>query len=177
MDKTSIIEKAKQIQLLILDVDGILTSGIVYYGNQELEIKGFHLHDGLGIKLLQRAGIKVAIITAKNSLPVKRRIKDLNIEYAYLGHENKLPPYEELKSKLAINHEQIAYMGDDLPDIPLIRRAGLSITVPDAPLIIQQHVHYITDKKAGNGAVREVCDFILEAQGHYQTIIQSYLEK
>jgi 3-deoxy-D-manno-octulosonate 8-phosphate phosphatase (KDO 8-P phosphatase) len=169
------IEKAKAIRLLILDVDGVLTSGVIYYGSDGREMKGFHIHDGLGIKLLQKTGVIVAIISGKNSEAVSRRIKDLNIRHFYLGQEDKLPAYEDLKQRLKIQDHEIAYMGDDLPDLPLLRRAGLAITVPQAPETIKQHVDYITKLKAGKGAVREACEFIMETQDHYQSVIQSYL--
>jgi 3-deoxy-D-manno-octulosonate 8-phosphate phosphatase (KDO 8-P phosphatase) len=173
----AIIEKAKSIRLFILDVDGVLTPGIIYYGSQGMEMKGFHIHDGLGIKLLQKTGVQVAIISAKKSEPVARRLQDLNIEHAYLGQEEKLPAYEELKQKLQLNDNQIGYMGDDLPDLPLLRRTGLAITVPGAPEIIRQHTDFITKNKGGKGAVREACEFIMKAQGQYQSVIQSYLTK
>jgi len=168
-------EKAKSIRLLILDVDGVLTSGHLYYGPQEIEIKSFHVHDGLGIKLLQKTGITVAIISAKNSPAVAKRLQDLHIEHVYLGQENKLPAYLELQQKLQLSDQQIAYMGDDLPDLPILRRVGLAITVPKAPAIIYQHVDLITNKKGGKGAVREACEFIMTAQNSYQSVLQSYL--
>lgn len=169
------LEKAKAIRLLILDVDGILTTGAVYYGSQGFEMRGFHIHDGMGIKLLQKANIQVAVISSKKSEAVEKRLKELNIEHGYLGRENKLPAYEELKQKLGLTDNEIAYMGDDLPDLPLLRRAGLAITVPQAPEIIRQNVDYITKIKPGKGAVREACEFILEAQGQMQFVLQSYL--
>jgi 3-deoxy-D-manno-octulosonate 8-phosphate phosphatase (KDO 8-P phosphatase) len=160
------IEKAKNVKLLILDVDGVLTSGAIYYGNDNIEMRSFHIHDGLGIKLLQQTGVKVGIISGKKS--------DLNIQYAYLGNDDKLPAYEELKQKLHLQDQDIAYMGDDLPDLPLLRRTGFSITVPNAPAIIKQYADYITQSKAGYGAVREVCELIMQAQGQYQTVIDKY---
>lgn len=171
----SLLDKAKAIRLLILDVDGILTTGAIYYGKDGFEMRGFHIHDGMGMKLLQKANIQVAIISSKKSEAVERRMKELNVEHVYLGQENKLPAYEELKQKLRLTDNDIAYMGDDLPDLPLLRRAGLAITVPQAPEIIRQHVDYITKIKPGKGAVREACEFILEAQGQLQSVIQSYL--
>lgn len=168
-------DHAKHIRLLILDVDGILTTGIVQYGSNGAELKGFHLHDGMGIKLLQKAGIPVAIISAKKSAAVTHRLNDLNIQHIYLGYEDKLPAYEDLKLKLNLHDDNIAYMGDDLPDLPILRRVKLAITVPQAPEIIKQHTHLITTKKGGKGAVREVCDMLMEAQGLYETMIQHYL--
>lgn len=168
-------EKAKSIRLLILDVDGVLTTGTIYYGTTGIELKGFHIHDGMGLKLLQKAGITIAIISGKNSEPVARRLQDLHIEHVYLGHTDKLPIYESLKQKLHLTDDAIAYVGDDLPDLPLLRRTGLSITVPGAPAIIMQHVDFITNNKGGKGAVREVCEFILKAQNKYESVIESYL--
>jgi 3-deoxy-D-manno-octulosonate 8-phosphate phosphatase (KDO 8-P phosphatase) len=169
------VDKAKQIRLLALDVDGVLTTGAIYYGSNGLEMRGFHIHDGMGIKLLQKAGMEVAIISSKKSEGVEKRIKELGITHAYLGQENKLPAYEELKQKLQLSDQEIAYMGDDLPDLPLLKRAGFAITVKNAPEIIKQHADYISKIKPGKGAVREVCEFILEAQDKLQSVLQSYL--
>jgi len=168
-------EKAKKIRLLILDVDGVLTTGAIYYGSNGFEMRGFHIHDGLGLKLLMKANINVAIISSKKSEAVEKRLKELGISHAYLGQENKLPAYEELKSTFKLADAEIAYMGDDLPDLPLLKRAGFAITVKNAPEIIQQHTDYITKIKPGKGAVREVCEFILKAQDKFQSVIQSYL--
>ena len=171
----TIINKAKQIKLLVLDVDGVLTNGLIFYSADGAEMKGFHIHDGLGIKLLKKAGIQVAIISGKKSAAVEKRMQDLRIDHVYLGHENKLPAYEDLINRVQLDDHEIAYMGDDLPDLPLLQRAGLAITVPQAPDIIKQYTDIITTKKGGKGAVREVCELILTAQGRYQAIIQSYL--
>jgi 3-deoxy-D-manno-octulosonate 8-phosphate phosphatase (KDO 8-P phosphatase) len=171
------VKKAKTIRLLLLDVDGILTNGILYYLNDEIEMKGFHIHDGLGIKLLQKSGVIVAIISGKKSESLLRRIQELHIQHFYLGYNDKLPAYEDIKKKLQLNDDEIAYMGDDLPDLPLLRRVGLSITVPDAPTMITQFVDLITIKKGGKGAVREICEFIMTAQDKYHSMIESYLEK
>jgi 3-deoxy-D-manno-octulosonate 8-phosphate phosphatase (KDO 8-P phosphatase) len=175
MNALSPQDKAKQIKLLALDVDGTLTSGLIYYGPNEAQWRGFHVHDGLGIKLLQRAGIIVAIISAKQSDSVLQRLKELKIEHYYLGQQDKRIAYDDLKNKLKIEDEQIAYMGDDLPDLPLLRRAGFSITLPDAPVIIKQQVDWISSRQAGMGAVREACEFILTAQNQYDAAISSYL--
>jgi 3-deoxy-D-manno-octulosonate 8-phosphate phosphatase (KDO 8-P phosphatase) len=170
-----VIEKTKSVRLLILDVDGILTDGVIYYGSDGMQRKGFHIHDGLGIKLLQKSGVQVAVISGKKSAGVEARLAELNIEHAYLGNDNKLPLYAELKQKLNLNDEQIAYMGDDLPDLPLLRRVALAITVPQAPEIIKQYCHYITTTHGGAGAVREACEFIMHAQENYESVIKSYL--
>jgi 3-deoxy-D-manno-octulosonate 8-phosphate phosphatase (KDO 8-P phosphatase) len=173
----SIIEKAKAIRLLILDIDGVLTDGVIHYGPQEEEIKSFHIHDGLGIQLLQQAGILVAVISGKKSMAATRRLKELAIEHIYLGHQDKVPAYEELKQKLRLKDNEVAYMGDDLPDLPLLRRAGLAITVPSAPDLIKQYIDLITKNKGGKGAVREACELILASQDRYQSVVESYLTK
>lgn len=175
-------EKAKSIRLLILDVDGILTTGAIYYGNHSandtaIEFKGFHVHDGFGIKLLQSTGVQVGIISAKTSPAVSRRLADLKIEHVYLGYDEKLPAYEAMKQKLGLTDEQVAYMGDDLLDLPLLRRVGLSLTAPQAVHEVIQRVDYTTEKNAGKGAVREVCELIMNAQGSYQSVVQFYLSQ
>lgn len=168
--------KISPIQLLVLDVDGVLTSGSVYYSNQGLEMKAFHIQDGLGLKLLQKAGLEIAVISAKQSDIVERRLKELNVSHVYLGYEEKLPAFEDLKIKTKLDNKQIAYMGDDLLDMPILKRVGFSITVPGAPDIIKQEVHWITKKRGGRGAVREACDFILHTKKIYDQVIQSYME-
>ena len=169
--------KAEGIKLLILDVDGVLTTGVIYYLSQGVDMRGFHIQDGLGIQLLQKTGVTVAVISGKKSDAVARRLDELGIKHAYLGHEDKIPAFEELKNQLGLENDQIAYMGDDLPDLPLLRRAGLAITVPQAPEIIQQHADLITKNKGGKGAVREACEFIMKSKNQYQAVIQSYLTK
>ncbi|OGT62686.1 MAG: hypothetical protein A3E85_00345 [Gammaproteobacteria bacterium RIFCSPHIGHO2_12_FULL_45_12] len=168
-------EKAKHIRVLILDVDGILTSGKIFYQEQGHQILGFHIHDGLGIKLLQKAGIEVAVISGRQSEALTRRLSELNIRLAYLGQEDKRPAYNEIRHKLQLEDQAMAYMGDDLPDLPLLTRAGFAISVPSAPAVIRQHVDLITHQQAGDGAVREACDFIMNAQDLYQPMVQSYL--
>jgi 3-deoxy-D-manno-octulosonate 8-phosphate phosphatase (KDO 8-P phosphatase) len=173
----SLVTKAKPIRLAIFDVDGILTSGVLSYGPEGIESKQFNVHDGQGIKLLQQSGVEVGIITTCKSDIVKRRMLDLGIKHVYLGQVDKLPAYEDLKKKLQLDDQQISYMGDDVPDLPMMRRVGLAITVANAPKIIQENAHLITKAKGGKGAARELCDFIMQSQGTYQTIINSYLHR
>ena len=172
----SLLEKAKKIRLVIFDVDGVLTSGQITYGSQGTEYKTFHVHDGLGIKLLLQSKIAVAIITSRESDIVTRRAKELGIPYVFQKCPNKMPAYLELKKQLHLPDETIAYVGDDLPDLALIRLAGLGITVANAPSYIQQHADWVTHKKGGKGVAREVSEFILQAQGSLDTLIQNYLE-
>lgn len=172
-----LVNKAKPIRLAIFDVDGVLTAGVLSYGQDGIECKNFHVHDGQGMKLLQQSGVEIAIITTCKSDIVKRRMQDLGIQHVYQGQVDKLPAYEDIKKKLQLSDEQIAYMGDDLPDLPMLRRVGLAITVANAPKIIQEHAHLTTKAKGGKGAAREACDFIMQAQGTYQTLINSYLNR
>jgi 3-deoxy-D-manno-octulosonate 8-phosphate phosphatase (KDO 8-P phosphatase) len=172
-----IIEKAKNIRLVIFDVDGILSTGALTYGVNGNETKTFHVHDGVGIRMLLQAGIEVGIITARNSPAVTKRMEDLEVHNVYQGNADKVPAYEDLKNKLGLKDNQIAYIGDDLPDLPLLRRVGLSITVPNAPKIILQHVHHVTKKKGGRGAAREVSELILKAQQKYDGLIEAFLTR
>lgn len=169
--------KARDIKLLILDVDGVLTNGQIYYGTQQMEMKAFHVHDGLGIALLQKSGVTIAIISAKASEAVTQRLKHLKINHIFLGHEDKLPAYDTLKQTLCLTDAQIAFMGDDLIDLPILRRVGLAITVPQAPNVMHQYVHVTTQQKGGKGAVREVCDMLMQAQGTYDAMVQSYVSR
>lgn len=171
----TLISKAKQIRLLILDIDGVLTNGIIYYSDTHHQMKGFHVHDGMGIRLLQNAGIPVAVISSKKSELATKRLSELNIQHVYLGYEQKLPAYNELKQILQLTDEQIAYIGDDLPDLPVLRRVGLPITVPHAPAVIKEHVAMVTKNQAGSGAVREVCDWLLEVQELIKRAVETYL--
>lgn len=173
----SLVQKAKNIRLVIFDVDGVLTSGELFYGENKIELKAFHVHDGQGMKMLQESGVTVAIITTRVSEIVAQRMKDLNIRYVYQGQRDKVIPYEELKEALQLEDKQIAYVGDDLPDLPLLRRAGLSVTVPNSPPIIQEYVNLITRAQPGNGAAREICELIMQAQGTYQALIDNYLQR
>lgn len=173
----NIIERAKHIRLAIFDVDGILTNGRLVYGVNGHELKEFHVIDGQGIKFLQKTGVEIAIITARQSEIISQRMKDLDIVHFYQGNSDKLPAYEDLKQKLKLEDHQISYMGDDLPDLPIIRRVGLGVTVPNAAKVMHENACWTTQATGGNGAVRELCELIMNAQGTYQTIIDSYLQR
>ncbi len=173
----SLVDKAKNIRLVIFDVDGVLTAGILSYDHKGIESKHFHVHDGQGMKFLKKTGVEIAIITTCQSEIIQRRMQDLGITHTYQGQIDKLPAYEDIKQKLNLTDAQIAYVGDDLPDLPMLTRVGFAVTVANAPKIIQDNVHWITKAKGGKGAAREVCDFIMQAQGTYQTMIDSYLQR
>lgn len=171
-----ILEKAKSIRLAIFDVDGVLTNGKLFYSPQGIEYKEFHVHDGQGLKYLQKSGVQLGIITACTTSIVTKRMQDLGIQYLYQGVD-KTEAYQDLKTKLNLSDSQIAYVGDDLPDLANICRAGLGITVANAPKIMKDHADWITIAKGGRGAVREVCDLIMRAQGSYDPLIQSLLQR
>ena len=157
-------QRAARIKLVVFDVDGVLTDGRLYYGAGGEELKVFHVHDGQGIKRLQRAGVTVAIISGRDSAAVTRRMQDLGIEHVFQGDEDKLPLLERLLTRLGITIEQTACVGDDLPDLPLLRHAGLAVAVSNAQPQLKAVAHHVTAAHGGLGAAREVCDLILEAQ-------------
>lgn len=165
---------AKNIRLLLLDVDGVLTDGRLYYGNDGNEYKAFNTKDGLGIKLLQRAGIEVGIVTARRSALLTRRSKELGIEKVIQGREDKLAALHELLAGAPLPMAEIAYMGDDLPDLAIINCVGLGMTVADANHVVVTHAAWQSRYPGGNGAVREAAEFILNSQGKLDSLILSY---
>lgn len=167
-------DKARQLQLLVLDVDGILTDGSIYYGNSGEEIKAFNIKDGLGIKLLQRAGIAVAIITGRQSEVVARRARELGITDVVQGREDKLTALEALCREKSLDLGHCAYMGDDLPDLAAIGSAGLGLTVSDATDVVREEADWISSAPGGRGAVREACEAILQARGQLSTLLAEY---
>jgi 3-deoxy-D-manno-octulosonate 8-phosphate phosphatase (KDO 8-P phosphatase) len=162
-EKTS-IESARKIALLLLDVDGVLTDGKLYFSNSGDEIKTFHTLDGHGIKMLMSAGIPVGIITGRVSEIVTKRAADLGITILYQGREDKLNVLQEISKKHNIDLQHICYAGDDLPDLPVLKAVGLSFSVPDAHSTVKDAVDIITARAGGNGAVREITDFLLDSQ-------------
>ncbi len=168
--------QASRIKLLVLDVDGVLTDGKLFFDHQGNEYKSFHAQDGHGIKLLRQTGVEVAVISGRKSNAVSLRMESLGIAHVYQGHEDKRAAFQELLAALGIKPEQVAYVGDDLLDLPIMARAGLAIAVHDAIDAVKQHAHWCTRRCGGQGAVREVCDLIMQAQGHYDAIIESYLK-
>ncbi|MEQ1636148.1 MAG: 3-deoxy-manno-octulosonate-8-phosphatase KdsC [Methylococcales bacterium] len=171
----SILTKAKKLQLLILDVDGVLTDGKLFFDAAGVEYKAFHARDGHGIKLLQQSGVKVAIISGRKSASVALRMQSLGVGLVYQGHENKLAAFNEILQRLTLTPEQVAYVGDDILDLPIMIKAGLAIAVQDAHFVVKQHAHWCTQLQGGNGAVREVCDLIMQAQGTFDAAVNQYL--
>ncbi|MBL4820654.1 MAG: HAD hydrolase family protein [Gammaproteobacteria bacterium] len=172
-DKQEITRRAKAIRILLLDVDGILTDGNLYYSAQGEEIKVFNTLDGHGIKLLGRVGIKVGIVSGRDSAALARRADELGLDLIYKGREDKLTVVEEIMRNLDLDISAIAFAGDDLPDLAVISRAGLGITVPNAHREVKNAALLETEATGGAGAVREICDYLLQAQGHYAEIIEA----
>ena len=167
-------ERAGRIKLLVLDVDGVLTDGgLIWHGDGQ-ESKVFHVHDGHGIRLLQRAGVEVALLTGRRSQVVDHRARDLGIELVVQGSKNKLADYEDILRLRELDDQSVAYVGDDLVDLPLLRRVGLAVTVADGAPHVRPYCHGSTLSKGGRGAVREVCEFLLEVQGKWEEITSLY---
>ena len=177
MEESRIKDLAKGIRLLICDVDGVLTKGEVYLDNTNLELKAFNIKDGLGFKLLQQANIEIAIITGRQSSIVDRRMAELGISHIYQGQKDKIAAYEELLEKLQITPQQVAYLGDDLPDLPLMRRSALGIAVADAHRSVIDKADWITFNDGGYGAARDVVDLILDAKDLLENIHQEYWQQ
>lgn len=171
---SDVLARAAKIRLLICDVDGVLTDGRLYFTADGQELKSFHARDGHGLKLLQRTGVQAAVISGRSSPAVALRMSSLGIEHVFQGRENKLEPFQELLARLDLKAEQAAFIGDDVLDLPLLRRVGLAVAVADAHFTLRETVHWVTAQPGGLGAVREVCDLIMLAQGRLQGIIESY---
>ena len=165
---------AKNIRLLILDVDGVLTDGSIILDNKDNEFKVFHVRDGHGIKMLIRAGIHVAIITGRYSKVVERRAHELGITEVYQKSHDKRIAYRQLVEKYSIDEKEVAYIGDDIVDIPLLKRSGFPVVVADADDEVKAVAAMITKNRGGKGAVREICDFLLKAKGLWENIIDEY---
>lgn len=159
-----VLEKAREIRYLLLDVDGVMTNGLLFFDELGREIKGFSIYDGLGISLLRKAGIGVGIISGRNSPVVTFRAKELNIDDVYQGVRDKIAVYEEVAIKRNLEDRVVAFVGDDLIDLPLLKRVGLSVGVANAVDGVKDAVDWVTERKGGEGAVREVADLLLLAR-------------
>lgn len=174
LHKMTIQTKAAQIKLLILDVDGVLTNGELFFFEHG-EYKAFHSRDGLGLALMLKAGIELAIISGNCSEAVERRFKKFGLTQVYQGVENKAVVYEQIKSELGYVDEQVAYMGDDLIDLPVMSQVGLPTAVADADAFVKTQALWVSQYAGGQGAVRELCELILAAQGTLQTLRQGFI--
>lgn len=165
------LQYAQKIKILLLDVDGVLTDGGLIYGNDGEELKRFNSQDGLGLNLLRECGVDIGIITARKSAIVARRAEELKMKYVQQGARNKIVAFDEILRETGLRPLQIAYMGDDLLDLPLLNRVGFACAPQNGVAEVQQRVHYVTQKSGGCGAVREMCELIMDAQGHYPKVL------
>lgn len=172
---TDLEQRAKKIRLAIFDVDGVLTDGSLFYGDDGQEYKAFNSLDGHGLKMLRRSGVALAIITGRNSTVVVHRALNLGVEHVYQGAEDKLVIYQQVLEDLSTDAEHTAYMGDDVVDLPVLKRCGLAVCVPQSVDLVRRHVHYVTERSGGRGAAREVCELIMRAQGTYDEQMAPYL--
>ena len=168
--------RLKLIRLAAFDVDGVLTDGGLYYSDSGEEFKRFNSLDGHGIKMLMASGVKTAIITGRSSRCVTARAKNLGIEHVYQGVENKLDAMIDLLGKLNLTRDAAAYMGDDVVDLAVMRHVGLSFCVPESPQRVREHSGYVAQRSGGHGAVREVCELIMSAQGTLDAQLAPYLQ-
>ncbi|PKO46798.1 MAG: phenylphosphate carboxylase subunit delta [Betaproteobacteria bacterium HGW-Betaproteobacteria-22] len=168
-------QRFKNIKLLILDVDGVMTDGGLTIGDDGQEYKTFHAHDGLGMKLLKASGVSMAIITGRTSNVVKKRAESTGVAHFYQGAEDKLAAFQDLMHSSGLTPSQCAFMGDDVVDLPPMLHCGLAIAVPDSPDLLLKHAHYVTKKAGGRGAVREVCELIMHAQNTWEAQMAQFL--
>lgn len=171
----SLAEKAKKIKLLILDVDGVMTDNRLYYNDEGVETKTFYTRDGHGMVMLQKSDVEIGIITGRKSQLVTNRMKDLKVKHVYQGVPDKLPTFLNLIDELNIGLENIAYVGDDILDLPILKRVGLSVTPADGDIEVKPHVDYISPFEGGRGCVREICEIIMRSQGSWQKHMDFYL--
>lgn len=171
-----IVEKAKKIKMMVMDVDGVLTDGSILFASGRQEIKAFFVHDGLGLRMAHRAGIVTALISARESAMVIRRAAELQIPEVHQRIEHKVPVWETLLKKYQLLPENVAMVGDDLSDLPLLQRAGLSVAVANAVEEVKGRVDYVTRLPGGRGAVREAVELVLRAQGRYEEELKRYLQ-
>ena len=167
-------DRCRSIRLILSDVDGVLTDGGIVFDNQGIEAKRFHVRDGMGIRLWQKAGCRFGLITHRSSHIVKTRVAELGIEILRQGIDDKLTAMRGILQELQLTASQVCYMGDDLPDMPAVRAAGLGVAVADACAELRQEAHYVTTASGGSGAVRETGELILKAQSRWEDLIATY---
>jgi len=167
-------ERLAAVDLLLLDVDGVLTDGRVVLDDRGVETKSFDVTDGHGLKLLQRAGVEVGLVTGRRSRVVEHRAAELGITELHQGVRDKLAVVRQILSRRAVPPERTGYVGDDVVDLPVLLQVGLAVSVPDAPEYVREHVHWVTRRAGGRGAVREVCDAILRAKDQWQRVTKKY---
>ena len=166
-----------RIKLVLLDVDGVLTDGRIIFDSHGGETKAFDVKDGHGIKLVQRAGIQVGLITGRQSVIVDRRAAELGIELVYQGAKDKVLPFRDVLRKLALKPEEVAYVGDDVVDLPVMRQVGFAATVADAVEEVKAAAHMVAQRAGGRGAVREICDYLLKESGRWEAVTRRYFSE
>jgi 3-deoxy-D-manno-octulosonate 8-phosphate phosphatase (KDO 8-P phosphatase) len=167
--------KAQAVRLAIFDVDGVLTDGGLHYSDSGEETKIFDVRDGHGMKMLQASGVELAIITSRTSQCVARRAANLGIDRVFQGIEDKVATFHAIAADLAVEPNACCYMGDDWVDLPVLLRCGLALSVPEAPAVVRERVHYVTHASGGRGAVREACELIMQAQGTFAERLAAFL--
>jgi 3-deoxy-D-manno-octulosonate 8-phosphate phosphatase (KDO 8-P phosphatase) len=170
------LSRSKLIRLIAFDVDGVMTDGGLYFSDSGKEFKRFNSLDGQGLKMLRASGVEIAIITGRTSRCVEARAKNLGITHVFQGVEHKLEAMVDLLNKLKLSRDAAAYMGDDVVDLTVMRHVGLAISVPESPLLVREHSHYVTQRGGGHGAVREACELIMSAQGTLDAQLAPYLQ-
>ena len=174
VSEQELLERAARIRLVIFDIDGVLTDGRLFFDQAGQEYKGFHSRDGLGIKLLRKSGVETAVISGRYSASVEKRMDSLGVNHIYQGYQDKLPALEALCRELQLEPDQIAHVGDDLLDVPVLRRVGLAVGVSDSHPCILPYLHWLTPRPGGAGAARDVCDLVMKAQGTLDRILASH---
>ena len=175
MSETTYLERAARVKLMIFDVDGVLTDGSLHYGADGEALKTFNVYDGLGIKLLQESGVLTAIISARVSPQVARRAADLGIGFVHQGGHDKLTPFNALLEKTGLTAGQVGFIGDDIVDLPILTRVGFAVAVPGGRKEVLERAHHVTVAQGGRGAVREVCELLLHAQGTYERVLAQFM--
>ena len=175
MTELTYVERAARVKLMIFDVDGVLTDGSLHYGADGEALKTFNVYDGLGIKLLHESGVQTAIISARVSPQVVKRAADLGIGFLHQGGHDKLTPFNALLEKTGLTAEQVGFIGDDIVDLPILTRVGFAVAVPGGRKEVLERAHHTTVAQGGRGAVREVCELLLHAQGTYERVLAQFM--
>ncbi len=171
-----ILERARAVRLVLFDVDGVLTDGSLFIGDDGQEYKAFHSRDGHGMTMLMQTGVEIGVITGRRSEVVSIRMAGLGVKHVFQGRRDKLPAYVQLLGELDLKDRQVAYVGDDVVDLPVMRRVGLAVAVADAHPLVARHAHWQTRQPGGRGAARDLCELIMEAQGTLEPMLNGYLE-
>ncbi|MGB8435774.1 MAG: HAD family hydrolase [Burkholderiales bacterium] len=175
MEQLIAVGRARNVRLMAFDVDGILTDGTLYIAASGEEFKAFNILDGHGLRMLRDGGVQLAILSGRESPAVTRRAQELGIDHVHQGLKEKLPAFEALCARSGVTAEQCGFVGDDYPDLPVLLRCGFAASVPGAPESVRSRVHYVTRAAGGRGAVRELCEFVLDAQGRLDRALGRYL--